>query len=482
MKRLTILPIIAAIISLSNTTTAQSDLSFYSMGELTPQSNIFNPVFFPDADFYVSFPLISGINTNWNNSFSYNDVFEAIEGSDSVRFAPAKLLASMKSGDRMNFNASVSLLQIGFHVGPGAIQIFANERVKSSFFYPKHLLEYVLHGNGDFVEEQVVERNFRGRGTYYREYGIGYSHQLNILGNKKLRVGVKVKYLQGIAQAHVDENANVTLFTDERKMVHINTNNPTLYTAGIDAIEDIDYIINNNNTGYGFDFGADLQVTPKLNVAFSVNDVGSISWKQDVKNFSLRESEVVFGGLDLKNLDDIGDILADTLEQLFDYDEIVDARYDSKLNTRIFLSGAYQVIPKGTVTATIMTRNDLGNQSFTYGLGYTHRFGRMLTMSTTVSKKPHQGVVLGGGFGARFGFMQLYTSVDNAIGFTDVRKMQSVNVRVGLNFLFGRYSERDNSKKKKNKQSSVPPLEKSNKEEIGPFPDEYELDHLEDID
>lgn len=463
---------------------AQSDLSFYHMGELTPQNNIFNPVFFPDADFYVSFPGISGVNTNWNNSFSYNDVFESIEGSDSVQFAPERLLSNMKDGDRMSFNASVSLLQIGFHVGPGAVQIFANERAKSSLFYPKQLLQYVLHGNGDFIEQEVVENNLRGRGTYYREYGIGYSHQLNVMGNKNLRVGVKVKYLQGIAQAHVDDDANISLLTDANNLVHVSTNQPVIYTAGFDSMEDGDYFISNENTGYGFDIGADLQVTPKLSVAFAVNDIGSITWKEGVKNYQLKESEAVFGGLDLRDLDDIGDVLADTIEQLFDYEELEDVSYKSKLNTRIFASGSYQVIPKGTVTGTIMTRNDLGKQSFTFGVGYTHRFGKMLTMSTTVSKKPHQDFAIGGGFGARLGFMQLYTSVDNVIGFTDVRKMQNVNVRVGMNFLFGRYSQRskDKVKEEKSTESSIPPLEKPKKEKLSPFPDEYDLDHLEDLD
>lgn len=462
---------------------AQSDLSFYHLGELTPQSNIYNPVFFPDADFYVSLPVLSGVNTNWNNSFSYNDVFESIEGSDSVQFAPEKLLANMKNGDRMSFNASVSLLQIGFHVGNGAVQLFANERAKSSLFYPKHLLEYVLHGNGDFLEEEIEETNLRVKGTYYREYGVGYSHQLNVLGNKKLRVGLKVKYLQGIARAHADEDAKISLLTDASSMVHIRTNQPVVYTAGFDSMEDADYFISNNNTGYGFDIGADLQITPKLTVAVAVNDIGSITWKEGVKNYQLNESEAVFGGLDLKDIDNLSDILSDTLEQLFDYEEISDVSFSSKLNTRIFASGTYQVIPKGTVTATVMTRNDLGKQSFTYGVGYTHRFGKMLTASTTVSKKPHQGFVIGGGFGARLGFIQLYTSVDNVIGFTDVRKMQSVNVRVGMNFLFGHRSMKKADKKEKTTESSIPTLEKSKKEKetISPFPEEYDLDHLEDL-
>lgn len=460
---------------------SQSDLSFYHLGELTPQNTMFNPVFFPDANFYVSLPGISGISTNLNNSFTYNDVFSAVEGTDSVQFDPEGLLSKMKGGDRLSFNGSVSLLQIGFHIGQsGAVQLFANERFKSSFFYPKNALEYILHGNGDFLGEEVRESNIRGGGTYYREFGVGYSHKLTVMGNKTLRVGLRAKYLQGILQAQVDEGAYVSFLTDPQTYnIRVSTNQPVFDTAGFETIDEDGYLISNGNTGFGFDIGADLEISPKLKVALAINDIGSINWKEGVKNYELIDSEATFGGLDLKDIDDAGDILADTLEQLFDYVETTNS-FKSKLNTRIIASGSYQVIPKGTVTGTILTRNDLAKLSVTYGLGYTHRVGRMLTVSTSVSKKPSQGFAVGGGFGARIGMLQLYTSVDNVLGFTDVRKMQNINVRFGVNFLFGRFSKKkkDDAENLVEKAAKV----KTPKVRISPFPDEYDLDHLEEID
>ncbi|MEO9805955.1 MAG: DUF5723 family protein [Reichenbachiella sp.] len=472
--------IIVALIG-STVLNAQSDLSFYHLGEQTPQNSIFNPVFFPDADFYISLPLLSGVSTNINNSFNYNDVFTAVEGTDSVQLDSERLLANMKDGDRLSFNASVSLFQLGFHIGKnGAVQLFANERAKSSFYYPKRVMEYLLYGNGEFLGEEVRENNIRGGGTYYREYGIGYSHQLLIMGNKKLRVGFRLKYLQGFAHAQVDEDAYVSFLTDAQSYtVQVGTNRPVFNTAGFDSFDEDGYLVSNANKGYGFDFGADLEISPKLKVALAINDIGSINWEEGVKNYELIESEVAFGGLDLRDLDNAGDILADTLDQLFDYVETTN-NFKSKLNTRMFLSGSYQVIPKGTVTATIMTKNDLGKMSFTYGVGYTHRLGKMLTVSTSVSKKPSQGFAVGGGFAARLGIMQLYTSVDNVIGFTDVRKMQNVNMRVGVNFLFGRRSVKKKEKEENGDEQRI--KEKRVKEKISPFPDEYDLDHLEEIE
>lgn len=481
MNMKTIKKLLALVIILfggATSTIAQSDLAFYHLGETTPQNNIFNPVFFPDADFYVSLPVISGIGTNINNSFKYNDMFTPIDGTDSVQFDPEGFLANMKSGDRLSMNATISLLQVGFHVGQvGAIQLFANERVKTSFYYPKHAMEYLLHGNGEFIGQEVRENNIRGGGTYYREFGIGYSHQLTVLGDKKLRVGLRTKFIQGFLQANVDKDAYVSFLTNpDTYSVTVSTNRPVFNTAGFDAIEEGSYLSGNPNKGFGIDIGADMEINDKISVALAINDIGSINWKEDVKNYELIESEATFGGLDLRDLDNAGDVLADTVEQLFDYVETENS-FKSKLNTRIFASGSYKVTANGTVTGTIMTRNDLGKLSFTYGAGYTHKFGKILTMSGTVSKKPSQGFAVGGGFAARLGFMQLYTSVDNIIGFTDIRKMQNINMRFGINFLFGRFSN-----KKQEEETEKAVKEKKVKEKVGPFPDEYDLDHLELIE
>ncbi len=481
--KIIIMSLIVGLMGLKSMVQAQSDLSFYHLGELTPQNNIFNPVFFPDADFYVSLPVISGISTNVNNSFTYNDMFVAIAGTDSVQFDPDSFLSNVNDGDRLSFDGSISLLQVGFHIGKmGAVQIFANERVKTRLYYPKTLMQYLLAGNGDYLGEEVSEGNLRGQGSYYREYGAGYSHELSIMGSKRLRVGLKFKYLQGFVQAGVDENASVNILTEQDTYsVRVSTNQSVLRTAGFNSMENADYLMSNGNNGYGFDIGADLQINPKLNVSLAVNDIGSINWTEDVKNYELIESEATFGGMDLRDLDNAGDVLKDTLNQLFDYQVIEDGEFKTKLNTRVFVSGSYKVIPKGTVTATVMTRNDLGDISLTYGVGYTHYVGKMLTVSATVSRKPKQGIAFGGGFGARLGIIQLYTSVDNTIGFTDIRNMQNLNVRFGVNFLFGHRSVKK-EKKQEAVDSGVTTKEKNKKEKIGPFPDEYELHHLHDID
>ncbi|MEP2025354.1 MAG: DUF5723 family protein [Reichenbachiella sp.] len=481
-QRLSILLI--TILGLVHSAKGQSDLTFYHLGEITPQSSIYNPVFFPDADFYISLPVISGVSTNFNNSISYDDVFASIDGTDSVEFSSNKLLSNLKDGDRMSFDGSVTLLQVGFHIGrTSALQVFVNERVKSRLYYPKQLMEYLLNGNGEYLGQEVEENNLRGQGTYYREYGVGYTHQLMIGGSKKLRIGMKLKYLQGFVQAEVDEDASIRLMTDEDNYsVTVSSNQAVLRTAGIESMDNASYLMSNDNTGYGMDIGADFQISPKLNVALAVNDIGSITWKEEVVNYELMESEATFGGLDLSDFDDIGESLKDTLTQLFDYNEIREGSFKSKLNTRVFVSGSYQVIPKGTVTGTIMTRNDLGSQSFTYGIGYTHKVSRLLTVSTTVSRKPKQGIAVGGGFAARLGIVQLYTSVDNTIGFNDVRNMQNLNVRVGINLLFGRRSEKKIQKDDLSNEIDYQPKEKKSKKKFSPFPDEYDLDHLEEID
>ncbi|MEQ6121946.1 DUF5723 family protein [Reichenbachiella sp. MALMAid0571] len=442
---------------LAFTTKAQNDLTFYHMGKATPQANHLNPSFFPDSKVYVSLPAISGINLSLNNSFSYNDVIVDVPGEDSVKLDIDNLLSKLKKGNNLNFSTTISLLQVGVRLKDyGAITFFANERAFAGMSYPVNLLEYAWRGSGDYVGKKLIEDEAKVNATYFREIGVGYAHQLEVLGSRKLRVGARIKLLQGISNIKTADDFSVSIDTQEDNYhLNIAVDAPVIHTAGLEVDEDdIDtYIMGNSNKGLGFDLGGELELNDKINLSFAINDIGGITWKEEVVNYTANNTEIDFGGLDLKLLDDndVTDALEDSLKNKFDQVETSDS-YSSKLSTRTFIGGTYQVFPRGMVSATISNNFILGKPNTAFGIGYTHQFGKILTLSTTIAKKPHQSPVIGGGFAARFGFFQLYTMVDDFIGYADATSWQSSDVRFGINFLFGR---KDKVKKaKSNKQES----------------------------
>lgn len=421
---------------------AQNGLSFYHLGKSTPQGNHMNPSFFPDAKFYVSLPALSGIQVSLNNGFGYEDVFTEIPNTDSVLLDVDNLLAKLDNGDFLEFNSNISLFQFGMRLGQSSFfTIFANERVSAGIVYPLELLKYAWRGNQEFLGQTFTESDLRVSVNYFREYGIGYSQEIDVLGGRKLRVGARVKMLQGIVNANTSDNLSIDVRTDaDRFNLNIAVNDPVFRTAGIESIDGNDagsYITSNANKGVGFDFGAELELNEKINLALAVNDLGGISWTEGIKNYTVNNTEIDYEGLDLKNTDDLSQALKDTLSAKFDDDTNTES-FKTNLDTRTFIGGTYQILPKGRISASISNKFILGKTNTTIGVGYTHRFGKAFTASTTIVKKPNQKPSIGGGFALRLGFFQLYSTIDNAFVFNDVTKVNKIDLRFGINFLFGR--------------------------------------------
>lgn len=458
---------------------SQSDLAFYHLGASTPQSSMNNASFFPEAEFYFSFPGMSGLNVNFNSGFTYNHLMTPVEGSDSVRVDLENLLANIKEGDNLRLRGDVSLFQIGVRAGRKSFSLFYNLRYEGGLNYPVQFMNYFVYGNGNFIGQQVEEKELMGGGIAYTEMGIGYTQQLQIMGERKLRIGVRAKYLNGIAHMSTSENASITMLTEPMSFdLSVTFNNAALRTVGFNELQGDDptsYALGfggNENKGWAVDLGSELAITDRLTGFAAVNDIGFIKWKQDIETYSLRNSEIILNGFD--NLDeiDLSQALEDSLDVWSERDTNTEP-FTTSLGARMMIGANYSVLNNGLVSGTI-SRNgsSYGASEIALGVGYTHQFGKTLTLSTTVLKEESRPMKLGGGFMIRFGFLQLYGAFDDMLNVSrDPADAQGMGVRFGLNFLVGRSTTGKNAKRVKEP-----------KEELSPFPPEYDLDHLEEGD
>lgn len=433
------------------------------MRDVVPQGNHMNPAFFPDGKFYVSLPAISGVSFSLNNAFAYSDLFTEIPGEDSVQMNVDNLLSKIGPGDFFNVSTNISLFQFGIRLGDkNTITLFANERMTAGMLYPRDLLDYAWRGNGDILGETFTEKNLKTSVNAFREIGLGYSRKFRVLGDRSLIVGVRVKTLQGNIHVNSSDNLSVDILTNtDRFDLNINVNDPVIRTAGLEALNDdeIDagsYFGSNSNKGFGFDFGADIELTDKINITLAVNDIGSIRWKEALKNYRALNTSINYEGIDLKDLDDVTQVIEDTLSNKFQDTTNINP-FSTSLNTRTFLGGSYRIRPNSTISASISNVFILDKPNTSIGVGFTQQLGKILTASATLSKKPGQTVTFGGGFAVRLGFFQMYTTVGNILGYSDVRNLQNVDFRFGINFVFGRHK----------------PKELKPKEQLGPFPDWY---------
>lgn len=474
MKKVAFVFIVTLLIG--NTARAQSDLGFYHMGSLTPQSAINNASFFPDAEFYFSLPGLSGINAKVHSEISYNQLMVPVEGTDSVQVDLQGALANLREGDNVRFKGDVSLFQFGIRSGHRAFTLFANLRYDGGFNYPVNFLNYFVYGNGNFVGQRVDQKQIRGGGIAYHELGLGYSQDITVMTDKVLRVGGRVKLLHGIAHASVSEDASMTMFTDPNTLdINVQFNDAIIRTAGFNELEGDDptsYIIgfgSNKNTGFAVDLGAEMSINDRLTGSLAINDLGFINWKQDIENYRLQNNEVTLGGFDDVNDIDLTDALEDSLDAWTEHTTDQSA-FRTPIGARVLLGANYKLSENGLVSGTVAyNRTSYNSSEIGFGVGYTHRFGKVLTLSSTISKDQFRQVQVGGGFGLRVGALQLYGVFDDVLN--AARKagdLSSVDARIGINFLIGRS---DTGKRQ---------LQKKEKEELSPFPPEYDLDHLID--
>jgi len=287
--------------------------------------------------------------------------------------------------------------------------------------------------------------------NYFREIGLGFAREFDLVG-RPLKVGLRVKLLQGIAHAESDKDFGLNVSTQaDQFYLGLSASNPEFRTAGFEA-DNGSYFISNGNRGVGFDIGGIYELNENIKVSLAVNDIGTINWKEEVKNYTVTNTSITFEGIDYKDADDFTDALKDTLETKFN-DETNTRAYSSGLSPRTFVGGSY-TMDKNIFSATVSNYFLAGTAQTAIGLGYTRKFG-VIKLSGTLSKMPQQLPSLGGGFALDAGAFQMYMLMDNLFGYFDLTKTKNTDFRFGINLLFGERKIKSTSAPK-SKKSIVP--------------------------
>ncbi len=437
-----------ALIVFSGQVFSQSNLGFYHMGRALPQGANYNPAYFPDARVYVSLPGISGVDFSMNNSFGIADVLT--ETGDSTLIDIDKFLGTQQE-NKSFFNADLRItnLMIGFRVGEkNHFSLFVNERIDATVFYPIDLMNFVWQGNAAYIGQNFVADKMGYSSTHFREWGIGYGRQFEVLG-RETSVGVRLKYLNGMLHSST-ENFGVSIFTDEADYsLTASFNDALIRNAGLSYLEDnsedfASYFIHNSNSGFAADFGARMQFTDKLGLGAAVNDLGFINWKEQAEYVSFSGTSFHYTGVDLDDTESFGEAITDSLESI--KTETTEASFTTNLNARTYFSADYQLSKGSYAQATVANYLSQGRIKTSAGLGITQHVGKWFMVSATTSYVPQQGVDLGLGMMFRLSSFQLYFAADNLVNSMNVPEASAANIKVGLNLLFGRTEKKDKKK------------------------------------
>lgn len=303
MNKKLIYIIVILIVVFSAGASAQKSQVLYNMR--IPQNHFMNPAIKPSNMVYIGLPVLTGVNTGFDNNFlELSDLLPL--GDTLSTWPPAdfnldQLAASLKESNTFFSDANIQLLGIGFVVGSD-LNIFIDvvDRLEAKASFPKDILNSFITGNEQYLNQTFDISGLNIRAQFFREFGIGFSK--NVI--EKLRVGAKAKVLFGIGSLNFD-NRSMTLKVNDDMSQSI-TADASLDISGQTGLANLkndfsdgantatlikDYMSTPlSNPGFGIDIGAVYNFNKMFSVSAAITDLGFIKWKDDLKSYDANNS------------------------------------------------------------------------------------------------------------------------------------------------------------------------------------------------
>jgi len=297
-------------------------------------------------------------------------------------------------------------------------------------------------GNGQYVGA-TIDLAHQMNLTAYNEFALSAAMNFS-----KLTVGAKLKYLTGIANASVSNNA-LTLFTDSDIYQLTLTSDYTLNTSTIINSNNLssfqldfgnfgsDNLFTKNN-GIAVDLGIVYQLNEKTKLSASVIDLGTINWTDNINNYSSK-GNATYEGFEFSQFSDEGEIAfsnaLDTLEEVFNFSETQN-EYATNLPTKIYLSATYDMNEMWQLGGLFFTEIYQGKTFPMVALSGRAKITDKISVGGIYSARENNFFNLGLNFAVRIGSIELYGASDNILGVFNPYKSSNVNLRTGLNLLF----------------------------------------------
>ena len=172
-----------------------------------PQANQLNPALMHPCRIYVSLPVISSVRESVRNTgFGFHDVFYTDPQDQPGEYSldPDKLDKKLR---RMNYslaNADIDLLGIGFPLEKWYFTFLISSHTSSQVSYPHDvvLLQDAYWNLNAGTPDPIELHNLEANSTAWNSIGISASREIR----KGLRVGARVKYLNGMANVTTPES------------------------------------------------------------------------------------------------------------------------------------------------------------------------------------------------------------------------------------------------------------------------------------
>ncbi|MEG8947134.1 DUF5723 family protein [Rosettibacter firmus] len=209
-----------------------------------------------------------------------------VYGKNLTRSDKDKLKSIFKSNNNVNTDISIQLF--GIKIQPsnksGALSFAMSDRISFSLTFPKSLVELLFDGNQPDKIYNFSDAKFNA--WWLRKFSLTYSNEFNIVKNFKL--GVSLNFVNGYFLTAIEKN-NTTIKTDSLNI--ITGFGEFLAYSAFSSFFNMKYSFDNVfpkplGNGIGVDLGIITNISENLAFAFSMTDIGTITWKNNIIEYS----------------------------------------------------------------------------------------------------------------------------------------------------------------------------------------------------
>lgn len=341
---------------------AQSHLVFYQTTEQFNSSN-YNPAFLVTQEkFTFSIFPFAGMNVSYNNQAVINsmikNVFKKNTSEETSKEVSNELFNSLVEKGIFYQRFESNLLHVGYN----------NPEYGSFNFRVREIEQLLINFKGDFTEFILNASNkplyigqwhyLPAKALHYREYSLGYAKEII---QDKLTVGLRAKLYFGKATFVSDlyggaMSVNDTISLQSKGELNLSAPVKTLLTED-DVLLNLNindnfsigsYIFNKKNIGTGIDLGLNYQINHNLILSASIIDLGSIKWKNNLRNFEMKGiseiDQTLINSTGDKYITNTPDFVASMVDNfnLFMVDTL-STQFSTSLPTNYYLGLSYQI-------------------------------------------------------------------------------------------------------------------------------------------
>jgi hypothetical protein len=295
--------------------TFAQDNTLYLMPDI-PEANQLNPALFKLCRIYVELPVISSVKVNIRNSgFGFHDVIQKGTGTQSNTYLVnlQSVESRLKGINYSQIETDINLLGFGFGYKEWYFTFGISNHTDLLLSYPHDVVlmrdDYLNPTN---PSRSLINLNrLEGEATLWNSIGVSAAKEIK----EGLRVGVRLQYLQGMANAvsrgselvvtpfgsplslqvmmkyRINSSFPLNIRYSPNGLVHsVNFDNSLNNIAG-------DFIFNGNR-GAAIDAGFVYDKDEITQISGSITDLGFIRWKKNTNIFSAT-GDYLFNATDL---------------------------------------------------------------------------------------------------------------------------------------------------------------------------------------